>query len=78
MELPNLEDRGREEEEEQFTIELDTKERHVAAPPSVDLGVGVYLSRDRVMQNEQAEKLDVMMTVCLNHFHHLCHHKDGR
>jgi len=80
VELPNLEDSRREEEEEaepQFTIELGAKERHVAAP-SVDPGVGVYWSRSQVMRNEQAEKLDVMMTVCLHHFHHLCHHKDGQ
>ena len=27
------------------------------------------------MRNEQAEKLDVMMTVCLRHFHGVCHSK---
>ena len=33
-------------------------------------------SQKRVMTNENAEKLDIMMTVLLDHLHSLCH-KDG-
>ena len=33
-------------------------------------------SQKRVMANQNAEKLDIMMTVLLNHLHSLCH-KDG-
>lgn len=81
MELPNLEEEGAELREEdegtQFCMEL--KERGAeCAPPSDGKGsfpLGLHYSCKPVMTNEQAEKLDVMMTICLQHFHNLCHHQ---
>lgn len=62
----DLEGEGEEEEEGRVPL-VDGK------GPSIPLGL--YLSVKQVMANEQAEKLDVMMTVCLQHFHDLCHPK---
>lgn len=79
MELPNLEEEEPSEgdEDTQFHVELEQHEDESA--PLVDgkgsILLGLHYSCKQVMSNEQAEKLDVMMTICLQHFHKLCHHK---
>lgn len=83
MELPNLEEEGaelsEEEGDEDTQFHVDMEERGEECVPLVDgkgsILLGLHYSRKQVMRNVQAEKLDVMMTICLQHFHKLCHHK---
>lgn len=89
MELPNFEDeededvmQSDEEEEEEtsqgirFHVELEGEESCVSLAdlPSI---LGLHCSKKQVMKNEQAEKLDVMMSVSLHHILMLCQHKNG-
>ena len=66
-----------EDEDTQFHVEIE--ERGAECAPPLDgkgfFPLGLHYSRKQVMSNEQAEKLDVMMTICFQHFHNLCHHK---
>ncbi len=77
VELPSLEEDEEEDEGAQFNLELDMNERRGPLVSSASDGLGSQLSSAELMKNEQAEKLDIMMTVCLHHFHDLCHDKDG-
>lgn len=77
VELPSLEDEG-EGEETQFHVELDSSadDRDAAiADSAASALLALTYSRKHVMENEQAEKLDVMMTTCMDHLHMICHHK---
>lgn len=76
VELPNLEDEE-EDEESQFQVELDAGEGEGGGGGEEEeaLLLGPHYSQKQVMRNEPAEKLDVMMTICLQHFHRICHHK---
>ena len=67
----------------QFCVELEDGQRDLSPPPSPladdpSLLLGLSYSQTQMMKNEQAEKLDIMMTVCLEHFHRICHHRDGK
>ena len=82
VELPNLEEEEgaglSEDEGDQFEVELEPATAAAAAAPVSGKGstlLGLHYSQKRVMKNEQAEKLDVMMTICLEHFNRLCHRK---
>lgn len=87
MELPNVEEEDEEDEmvsgedEEdvqgtQFCMELECDHSHLSLSTS-PTGLGLIYSKKQVMKNEQAEKLDVMMTVCFQYLHMVCHHKNG-
>ncbi len=79
VELPNLaeEEEGvsdgeGDDESTQFLVELDGQGKG-ALTGDESLFTRRYHSHKQVMSNREAEKLDVMMTVCLEHFHSICH-----
>ena len=91
MELPNLEEIEGEElsadqEDTQFHVDLEgagNEEREGEESPvplvlsegDAPLSLGLRYSLKQVMSHEQANKLDVMMTISLQHFHSLCYCK---
>ncbi len=60
---------GLQDEEMQFHVEMEEARD---APIISDTLVAV-LSRRPVMTNDMAEKLDIMMSICFEHFYSLCH-----
>ena len=85
MELPKFEEEEDEDEMQNGEEMEDGEETELPVDevePSLSLATPPYslelhYSKRQIMKNEQAEKLDVMMTVCLQHFHAVCHHKNG-
>ena len=72
VELPSLEEEDDDNDPDtQFDVELEGVEKETSMPHSAVLGA--HFSQKQVMKNEVAEKLDVMMTVCFQHFHKICH-----
>ena len=58
----------------QFHVEVDTE--HDPSYNKEGLNLEPSYSHVQVMSNESAEKMDVMMTVLLDHLHSLCYN-DG-
>ena len=60
---------GLEDEEVQFHVEMEgTRD----APLIRDTLTAIF-SRRPVMTSDMAEKLDIMMSICFEHFYSLCH-----
>ena len=57
---------GLQDEEMQFHVEMEEA-------PLISDTLTVVLSRRPVMTNDMAEKLDIMMSICFQHFYSLCH-----
>jgi hypothetical protein len=81
------EEKGMDSEETQFHVELDAADgravrgcgmRGEVARMEGGCGdessvLGLHYSLKPEMQNDQAEKLDVMMRVCQEHIYRMCH-----
>ena len=91
VELPSLEEDEEGSQDTQFPVDLEAGDcddkadetpcvRDKALPEGGGGGggflrLGLHHSLKQVMQNEQAEKLDVMMAISLQHIHSLSHNK---
>lgn len=77
VDIPRLEEHGVISDDvdgTQFHVEVDTEPDPCYNKEGLNLEPSY--SRVQVMSNESAEKMDVMMTVLLDHLHSLCF-KDG-
>ena len=57
------------DEEVQFHVEME----ETRDAPLINDTLTAILSQHPVMTNEMAEKLDIMISICFEHFHSLCH-----
>ena len=60
---------GPEDEEMQFHVEMEA----TGDAPLISDTLTAVLSRRPVMASDMAEKLDIMMSICFEHFYSLCH-----
>ena len=65
-----MEEREEEaEDEEQFHVDIEEREE----VPAISEVLTAVHSQKPVMSNEMAEKLDIMMSLCFECLHSLCH-----
>ena len=74
VEVPNQalgdgEGEGLGDEDVQFHVEME----ETGDAPLISDTLTAVLSRRPVMSSDMAEKLDIMMTICFEHFYSLCH-----
>lgn len=67
--LGDGEGEGPEDEEMQFHVEMEA----TGDAPLISDTLTAVLSRRPVMASDMAEKLDIMMSICFEHFYSLCH-----
>ena len=60
-----------EEKEDEVQFHVDMEEREEI--PVISETLAAVHSQQPVMSNEMAEKLDIMMTLCFECLHSLCH-----
>ena len=60
---------GLGDDEMQFHVEMEER----GEAPLINDTLTAVLSRRPVMTSDMAEKLDIMMSICFEHFYSLCH-----
>lgn len=78
VEIPKHELEDVEEERTQFDVDLETKDDDDDEKTMENVGQDNLENRDdQTMENEMAEKLDILMTIMFEYINKVCHHDVG-